>query len=634
MINLKRLGTSASIPEAKTGDAVSPMLGFYFDDTRHLSRFDWNVEGAIVLSERELPGGVFVRVYTSGERHGSDWAIIRELRLENGGFTDTIRFENYTAAARTARIGLSCSPDFTDLMQLRYPKEGIPAPEISTTGPFEFTLKAGDGVAGRTSVSFSMAPDNGGAVFPAEWSLTAGPGEVRELRAQVVFQADTRAAPSAAALAKVPGFDAFAARFADLCGAEAPYGPVVRRAVADLYGLLDLAGEELVIVAGLPAFNTPFGRDSFLTARFLLNRFPELAAGTLAFAAAIQGRTTNPSSLEEHGKIFHEIRSGELSRTARIPFARYYGSADSTPLFVILLEEYWRRTGDAALLERLEPTWLAAADWILGKLESGRGFIRFRADATRTGLKVQSWKDSPDALCFSDGTSAQGDIAASEVQAYAYGALQASVRLAADRGLSDAGSRFAAAAARLKEDVRNRFWIESEGFYALALDGEDRPLGVPSSNSGHCLAFRLESDEAAGRLADRLLQPDLFAPWGVRTLGSRTRRFNPLSYHNGSIWPIDNAMVAEGLYVRGFEGHALRVCDAVLSAVDLLEGRRAPELFAGYGPDDVSVPVTHPFSCAPQAWAAAGVLHLAELRRSCLSGGRASMLERGRSGAQ
>jgi len=365
------------------------------------------------------------------------------------------------------------------------------------------------------------------------------------------------------------------------------------------------------VYAGIPWYATTFGRDALVTARELLMVAPGLARSVLRVLAALQGTAVNPERDEAPGKIIHEARYGEMAATGEVPFGRYYGSVDATPLFCMLLGAYAKATGDLDLVHALWPQACAALAWMerYGDAD-GDGYVEY-ARSTPHGLVNQGWKDSGDAIFHRDGRLAEAPIALVEVQGYRCAALEAMADLAEATG-QDGAAGWRATAAALRERINRDFWLESDDTYALALDRDKRPCAVVTSNPGHLLFCGVPDAERARRLAARLLRPDLFSGWGIRTVAAGQARYNPMSYHNGSVWPHDNAIIAAGLrrYAR-VEG-VLQLLTSLVEAALEFEDRRLPELFCGFARRRDSSPVPYPVACRPQAWAAGSVFLLLE----------------------
>jgi glycogen debranching enzyme len=365
--------------------------------------------------------------------------------------------------------------------------------------------------------------------------------------------------------------------------------------------------ERVVVAAGAPWFMTVFGRDSLITSWMALIVDPDLALGVLQTLARFQGRRIDPRSEEQPGRILHEMRFGDAPSLSLGGGQIYYGSADATPLFVMLLGEL-RRWGLAReAVEELMPNAERALAWIeqFGDAD-GDGYVEYQR-ATDRGLANQGWKDSWDGIRYEDGTVAEAPIALCEVQAYVYGAYLARAHFAREAGDEATFDRYSAKAVRLKADFNRDFWLEDRGWYAVGLDGDKRPIDSLTSNIGHCLWTGIVDEDKARRVADHLLSPEMFSGWGVRTLATSMGGYNPISYHCGSVWPHDTAIVAAGLARYGFHAHAERLILGLLDAA-MAMGGRLPELFSGLERSELPVPVGYPTSCSPQAWAAASPL--------------------------
>lgn len=377
------------------------------------------------------------------------------------------------------------------------------------------------------------------------------------------------------------------------------------RGLLDVRMLLTDIGYGQFPVAGVPWFAVPFGRDSLITSLQLLLVNTKAAKGTLATMAAYQGTKVDPTRDEQPGKIMHELRAGELTRTGEVPFGPYYGTIDATALFLNLAADYYAWTRDTSFVQQLLPNVDRAFDWIENYGDrDGDGFVEYFQEASK-GIANQGWKDSGDSVVHKDGSLAQAPIALCEVQGYTYRAYHRWAQVYEAFGDVEKAHAFEAKAKRLRDDFIKSFWIDEESSVALALDGNKNKVASHSSNMGQVLWSGILPDHLAARLKDRLLREDMFNGFGIRTLSSDEKAYNPLSYHNGSIWPHDNSMIIAGMNLYGFTDGVEKISQALLLAAHGFAHMRLPELFSGFGADEVNEPLPYPVSCSPQAWAAA-----------------------------
>jgi glycogen debranching enzyme len=541
---------------------------------------------------------------------------VRRQRQIDGRLHETVRVTNFNAFAVTLEYAFRFGADFADIFEVRgqeRSRRGLKAQVVRTERSLLFSYATLDGRELRTRVTFDRNPvriEGDSAWFRLQLGpreqvalgivVCAEEGDAREVKAG----AESPWAPPDVA-AHYRHWKDDSTRF--LTSNEI-FNAVLDQSLNDLRTLWNDDGNGGgYLSAGTPWFDTLFGRDSLIAALETLALKPRLARLTLEQLARRQGVVNNQWRDEEPGKILHETRSGEMSRVGELPFALYYGSIDSTPLFLLLAAEYWRWTADTAFLRTLKPALLAALEWVrLWGDRDGDGFIEYerRSDA---GLLNQGWKDSGDAIVNVDGWFASPPIALVEVQAYLYSALVGLVPVATalrDPVWADA---LRSRAAELRRRFERAFWVDEAGFYALALDGAKRPVESITSNPGHALFAGIVSQQHGAAVAARLMQPDMFSGWGIRTLSTRSVRFNPMGYHTGSIWPHDNALIAAGFKRYGQENALTELATAIYDTARAMEYYRLPELFCGSPRSAEGQPVPYPVACRPQSWAAGAI---------------------------
>ena len=594
--------------------------GFFFRDTRFLSRWVVLVNGQIPEPlARSVPdpySATFVsRTHPAAGRADSNLMIERR-RYVGRGMREDLIIRNFGEEPAYCRVEIAYGADFADLFAVKEGRATGAADVVADDAEGDIMFRHKNGSHRRTlRIGFSHAPQLDGpsarweVIIPSKGSWTLCEqfscgidGDEIEPR-WLCGQPVSRAKPAermAAWRRSVPVLDT------DHEGLRT----VVNRSAEDL-GALRIFDpdfpERTVVAAGAPWFMTLFGRDSLITAWMALIVDPELALGTLQTLARFQGTDVRPNNEEEPGRILHEMRFGEASSLSLGGGAIYYGTADSTPLFVMLLGEL-RRWGLAReAVDELLPHADRAIDWIqkFGD-KDGDGYIEYQRTSDR-GLRNQGWKDSADAVRFADGRIADPPIALAEVQGYTYGAYLARAFFAAEQGDASLAADLRGRAAELKAAFNRDFWLEDKGWLAMGLDRDKRPVDALTSNMGHCLWTGILDAEKADLVARKLTGPDLFSGWGVRTLGTSMVGYNPISYHCGSVWPHDNAIVAAGLMRYGYVREAQRVIMGILDAA-VAQGGRLPELFSGLERMELPVVVSYPTSCSPQAWAAASPL--------------------------
>ncbi|HEY0899267.1 MAG TPA: amylo-alpha-1,6-glucosidase [Sphingobacteriaceae bacterium] len=398
--------------------------------------------------------------------------------------------------------------------------------------------------------------------------------------------------------------------FADLTTSNEQFNHWLNRSRVDLLSLLANTTQGQYPYAGVPWYNTPFGRDGIITAFETLWLAPVISRDVLLFLASKQATALIPEKDAEPGKILHEARRGEMANTGEIPFKEYYGTIDATPLFIFLAGKYLERTNDLELIQKIWPNILAALNWIdqYGDVD-GDGFVEYRHKA-KHGLTNQGWKDSFDSIMDETGQLAEPPIALAEVQGYTYAAKQYASRMAEILGEKQRAEELLNQAQTLKKKFNEQFWDEELQYFVLALDGNKKPCKVISSNPGHCLFTGIVDHDKAAKLAEGLLSPKMFSGWGIRTLASGELRYNPMSYHNGSVWPHDNALIAYGLSIYGFQEKVFEIMKSIFDASFHLPLQRLPELYCGFNRRSGEGPTAYPVACSPQAWSVAVVFML------------------------
>jgi glycogen debranching enzyme len=617
-------GDTFSLFDASGDIRAGSADGLYHLDTRHLSRFDLTINGVrpILLSSTlrddnaaltcdltnpELAG-------PEGSIHSDTLHIRRTQFLWEAALHERLRVRNFGSRRVALRIELRFDCDYADIFEVRgtrRKRRGEVRPIRIEGAGVTCGYRGLDGQDRATSIQFEPRPtvletdraafdillDAGEASIVFIQVDSGSPAEPTAYAGAETFRRSMRSARRSLRLRT--------SRAAAVETSNEIFNEALRRSVADIYMLNTDTPQGPYPYAGVPWFSTAFGRDALITAFETLWLDPELARGVLRFLAANQAVDHHPESDAEPGKILHEVRRGEMAETGEVPFRRYYGSIDSTPLFVMLAGAYLERTGDLATIRELWPSIGAAIGWMEQHGDrDGDGFLEY-GRMTEAGLANQGWKDSHDSIFHAVGQQAVGPIALAEVQGYAYAARRAAGAMAEALDEGDTARAHHAAADALQAHFDKAFWCEDIGTYALALDGAKRPCRVRASNAGHALWTGIALPERAPMVARTLMSVDSFSGWGVRTVASGEALYNPMSYHNGSVWPHDNALIALGLARYGFKREAARIFDALFHASMYIELRRLPELFCGFARSRGQGPTFYPVACIPQAWAAA-----------------------------
>lgn len=626
-------------------------LGLYHGDTRLLSclilrvggerpvllqgSVGANCRGGIVMTNASADRNPDAKVHPMDDLTGRTVGITRDRLIGADALREQLRVVNHSERAVSMAVELELGADSADIFEVRgYPRttRGRQLPIAVTDRRVTFRYDGLDQIQRLTHIvldepadtSASEDPD-GSAEVHVRWTVELEPGATRDLAWTVwgsrrpapgperdvsTSRADLAALfpppPHVAADEGVAAYHAWERGTTSVDSDHELFNLVVKRSVSDLRLLLNEGpgpGERYV-AAGVPWFSTLFGRDALITALQALPFRPQLAVETLIILAAYQSTVDDPSRDAEPGKILHELRTGEMAGAGELPHTPYYGSVDSTPLWLVLLGATFDWTGDRAFLDRLWPNALAALDWIdrYGDRD-GDGFVEYERRSDR-GLVNQGWKDSSDAIRDRTGREAVTPIALAEVQGYVFDAKRRLAGLARIRGDDTLAARLEADAEALRSRFESAFWVEDLRYYAIALDGEKRRADAVASNAGHCLWSGIVAPDRAHDVVDQLFGPSMFSGWGIRTYAADQPGYNPIGYHTGSVWPHDTSLIAAGLKRYGFDDASNRLVGRVFEAAQRFPDYRLPELFCGFDRTDAATPVPYPVACSPQAWAA------------------------------
>ena len=608
-------------------------FGFYADGTRFLHQLELRIHGRrplllnATVSEDGLEAAIDLtnpdivsaeRIVVTGERErppmpGRMLRVRRLLTVYRSRLYQTVVIESFAREPYSLEIGWQFAADFADVFDVRgYPRRqrGLYLPAQTETASVVLAYRGLDNVVRTTRLAFDAPPlrlEPGSALY----AVRLAPGERCELGVTIeatvgeVVPSRSEGRPSALTERRSAA-TRLRQEATHLATDHRMFNGWMERGRGDLHLLLTETNEGLIPYAGIPWYVAPFGRDSLITALQVLPFEPDIARGTLAFLARHQATGNDAFTDAEPGKILHEYRHGELAACRELPFLPYYGSVDATPLFLIVFGEYLRWTGDVEFARELWPAAERALAWMGSH---AAGYLRYQRRSP-VGLEHQGWKDSQDAIMHATGELARGPIAMVEAQGYYFAALLAAAGVARALGHTGTARRCRQHASKVRERFEADFWIQDEGFYALALDGRDAPCRVIASNPGHCLWTGIVAPARAEMIARRLLAEDMFTGWGIRTLSAQERLYNPMSYHNGSVWPHDTALAAAGMARYGLVEPFMTLSTALFEAVHHFDGARLPELFCGFPRAVGHGPTRYPVACSPQAWAAGVVFHL------------------------
>ncbi|MGB2671987.1 MAG: amylo-alpha-1,6-glucosidase [Candidatus Acidiferrum sp.] len=605
----------------------SLQFGLFHCESRHLSRMVLRVNdqqsqllGSTVRQDNALLAVDLTNLDESRNQEGGLLRgilhIFRSSVLDYASCHQLVRLINYGPEEIEVSLTLQFDADFVDLFEVRgskREKRGEILPVQTNEQEVLLGYRGLDNVERRTRIYFWQVPQSLES-DAARFTFKLEPKVAQSLVVDI-FCERRNLKPSAKLEAPfAPGHSSLFSttlRETRLATSSDRLNAWINRSESDLRMLTVGNPEGDYPYAGVPWFSTVFGRDGIITAMECLWIDPHMAWSVLSYLAETQATEENARQDAEPGKIIHEIRRGEMAVLGEVPFARYYGSVDATPLFVMLAGEYFRRTNDLDFVNRIWPNIEAALAWIdqYGDAD-GDGYVEYQQKSER-GLLQQGWKDSNDSIFHANGKIAEPPIALCEVQGYVFAAKQSAAQLCTALGLADRSERFSKEAESLRERFNIDFWCEELGTFALALDGDKKQCRVSTSNAGHALFSGIATQGHAKAVCDTLLGASLFSGWGVRTVSASEKRYNPMSYHNGSVWPHDNALIGAGFARYGLQEKALQTLTAMYDASSEVDLHRLPELYCGFHRrGDAGAPVLYPVACAPQAWAAGAVYML------------------------
>ncbi len=600
--------------------------GIFFQGTRYLSELAlllWQSRPLLLSSTVKSDNFVFTadlaNVDVSEHEHvvipRGTIHIVRSRFLWQGVCYEEFKISNYGLSRIDMPLSIAIGADFADIFEVRgtrRERRGHRLEDEINRDSILMTYEGLDQVLRRTRIECKPAPIRITS-SELEFETSLEPGKSVAFQLAVICDPKEKKLATGYERALVAAESELKAASANSCkitSSNDRFNRWTKRSLADVEMMTLGNPETNYPYAGVPWFSTVFGRDGIISALEMLWIAPWIAKGVLEYLASTQATEVDLENEAQPGKILHETRRGEMANLGEVPFGRYYGSVDSTPLFVVLAGAYLDHTGDAEFLRRLWPHVDLAVEWIdrYGDID-GDGFVEYARHGNK-GLIQQGWKDSNDSVFHADGALADAPIALCEVQGYVYAAKLAAGRICAALDDPQRQILFENEAARIQRRFEESFWCDEIATYALALDGNKKACRVRTSNAGHCLFSGIASVPRAELVAHTLMSRDLFCGFGVRTVGCHEARYNPLSYHNGSVWPHDNAMVAAGMAKYGFRGFAGKILMGLLDVSNSVDLHRLPELFCGVDRRGGEGPTLYPVACSPQSWAAASVFML------------------------
>ncbi|GAB63772.1 MAG: amylo-alpha-1,6-glucosidase [Candidatus Jettenia sp.] len=596
---------------------VSGEMGFYFEGTRFLNELDVRIAGEYPILLKSFANEDLMADLTNSDICQDGVVLIprdsiiinRKVSVENALLVSEFTLKNFHIAPIRFSIEVSFGGDFMDIFEVRgamRPSRGKLFPPEWQDGELFLSYQGLDNIDRTTSITLDPKPDEIEGREVRYW-IELNPREEKKIRLTVKAKAEEEKKSFVLLMPSFKNtthnnFDQWVQSGCSITSSNELFNKWINRSLRDIYILNTHTPWGLMPYAGIPWYVAPFGRDSCITALELLPFRPELAEGTLNFLAHYQGKTFNTFKDEQPGKILHELRRGEMANLQEIPFVPYYGTIDASPLFLILLYQYATWSGNLSKVKKWWPKALKTLDWIdqYGDID-GDGYLEYYKESPK-GLINQGWKDSWDSVFHKNGGLAQAPIALAEVQGYTYMAKLGMSSLAELFSDFDLAKRLQNEAKKLKEKFHNDFWMEEEKFFGIATDKKKELCRIISSNPGHCLWAGLIDSKIAEQVAQRLFRDDMFSGWGIRTVAEKEARFNPMSYHNGSVWPHDNALILSGLKKYGLNSYVDKLATALSDVSTFFSDCRLPELFCGFRRTSTHGPTPYPTSCSPQAW--------------------------------
>jgi len=602
-------------------------FGFYYQDTRFLSCMEFFINeknpvclaSTVELNYLERIECTNPDIESDGVKISQETLNIRQLRVVSDGLHNRVRIQNYNAFPVKLNLKFKFCSDFADIFEVRGLKRKSRGKLLHPQSEDKTLILAylgKDELFRQTHLYFSQRPtsveiNSEGAIVVFDLEVEGDGKAVLSFNVKPVI-GDERVKGSIGDFKKIldeleASYDEYDDNCLTIDTSNSIFNRLLERSKKDIRALVTEMPEGRIIVGGIPWFAAPFGRDSAIVSIQSLSLNSGLTRDTIRFLAKFQGTKESAWHDEEPGKIFHELRRGELANLGEIPHIPYYGSIDSTPLFLILASEYLKWTNDINLIKELKNNIDGAVDWIknYGDID-GDLFVEYERKSER-GLENQGWKDSSCSVCHLDGSLAKPPIALVEVQAYVYYALMRASQIYNKFGNLEKSIGLKSWAMAIKDKFNADFWMPEEGFLAMALDGNKKQVKTIASNAGQVLWTGILDEDKAKKVVERLMQPDMFSGWGIRTISKLSKTYNPMSYHNGTVWPHDNALIIRGLKRYGFDSAVEKVATGLYDAANHHAYMRLPELFCGFTRKGESWPIDYPVACSPQAWSAGSV---------------------------